>query len=83
MTLKSVALLAAVSCGVLFTVRSVHAFDLTGHWEGKWNCKGFDGAKFTDRERNSSMNVTQVGNTLRVDLDGGFLCNGAAIPDEQ
>jgi len=84
-------LLAAVSFAVLlFAVapRSVHAYDLTGHWVGKWSCKGFDGVKFTDAEKNSTMAVTQVGNTIRADLDTGFYCNGAAIfddkkPDEQ
>lgn len=59
---------------------AAHAFDLTGHWVGKWSCKGFDGTRFTDVNKTSTLAITQTGNALTIDEDGRFLV-GAAIPD--
>ena len=57
------------------------AFDLTGHWVGKWTCKGFDGAKFKDENKTSTLDVTQSGATINAALEGAFLFAGVAIPD--
>jgi len=84
MITRSSVLLAAVSCGMLLSaavIHPVHAFDMSGNWKGKWSCKGFDGEKYPDVEKNSTMVITQIGNTIRADIDGGFYCNGMAIPD--
>jgi hypothetical protein len=69
-------LLCAASAPALF------AFDLTGNWTGKWSCRGFDGAKYTESNKTSTMAVTQLGNTINVNIDDGdFFYNGGAIPD--
>ena len=58
------------------------AFDLTGTWEGRWSCQGFDGAKFRSSNGVSTLLVTQVGNALNVNMDAGdYLYTGGAIPD--
>jgi len=58
------------------------SLDLTGHWQGKWVCTGFDGTKFAENNAASTMAITQVGDALYVDMDGGaFQYNGKAITD--
>jgi hypothetical protein len=58
------------------------AFDLTGTWEGRWSCQGFDGVKFKSRNSQSTVQITQTGNTLAVNMDNGdYLYNGGAVPD--
>jgi hypothetical protein len=54
------------------------AFDLTGHWIGKWKCKGFDGSKFTGNQKPSPLEVTQSGNSLAASIDG-FSYNGTPV----
>lgn len=67
---------------VLVTAGQAFAFDLTGTWAGKWSCTGFDGAKFTSGNKESTLLVAQVGNVFSADIDGGeFRYNGGAIPD--
>jgi len=56
-------------------------FVLTGTWEGRWSCKGFDGAKFSASNPASTLQITQTGNVLAVNEDGGIRYNGGAIPD--
>jgi len=76
-----------LAAAVLSTVvaRPAAAYDLTGHWVGKWTCTGFDGAKFTDSSKDSAPNgtstlaVTQSGATIHALVDGTFTYNGAAI----
>jgi len=64
------------------------AYDLTGHWVGKWTCAGFDGSKFKDSSKDSApngtstLNVTQSGATIHALIDGTFTYNGAAIADD-
>lgn len=59
------------------------AFHLTGTWIGKWSCKGFDGAKFKTANKISTMLISQLGDTVNVDIDGGeFHYNGRAIADD-
>jgi len=61
---------------------AAHAFDLTGHWTGKWTCKGFDGTKFKGINKESTMAITQSGTTIAADIDGGlFSFNGLAVFD--
>jgi hypothetical protein len=58
------------------------AFDLTGTWEGRWSCQGFDGAKFRSGNSESVVLISQTGNTLAVSMDAGaYLYNGGAIFD--
>src|SRR5512143_1492420 len=40
-------LAAVTALGLGLAAVPAHAFDLTGHWVGKWSCKGFDGGKFS------------------------------------
>jgi hypothetical protein len=83
-----------VSAVVLFsfaTVVPAQAFDLTGHWTGKWSCKGFaapfdrDGKlvnKFTSSNGASTLAISQSGGTFGavIDLnDGTFRYNGFAM----
>lgn len=77
-------LIGLASCAFLLStaVPTVHAFDLTGTWVGKWSCKGFDGEKFTSDNKNSTFRITQSGNTIAADLDNGaYRYNGGAISD--
>jgi hypothetical protein len=58
-------------------------FDMTGHWEGQFKCKGVDNTgKFNDDGKPSTLDITQSGTLIAVSLDSGnFLYNGALIPD--
>jgi hypothetical protein len=62
-------------------VMSARAFDLTGHWVGTWTCKGFDGAKFSDQNKTSTLDITQSGTAIHAAFEGLFLYAGAAVPD--
>lgn len=57
-----------------------YAFDLTGHWIGKFSCKGFDGTKFTLGNKSVTASVTQTGNSIAL-LAGAFLYTGTQVPD--
>lgn len=82
MIVRSFAGLASCVFVLSIAVPSVHAFDVTGTWVGKWSCKGFDGEKFTDGNPTSTMLITQTGDTMAIDLDGGsYRYNGRAITD--
>lgn len=80
-------LLAAAACSLLVSVAipsTGSAFDLTGTWTGSWSCQDFDGSKFKEGNGNSTLLITQNGNEIAANLDGGdFLYNGGAIPDAQ
>jgi hypothetical protein len=76
LSLFSTLVAAAVAPGALAQ------FSLTGSWEGRWSCQGFDGAKFRSSNGQSTVLITQTDNTLAVNMDeGDYLYNGAAIPD--
>lgn len=68
--------------------QSAQALDLTGNWQGTWVCVGFDGEKFVDVNKTSTLAITQVGTAVYAKMDGGaFTYNGTAIvstlrPDE-
>lgn len=63
-------------------VTSARAFDATGTWLGKWSCKDFDGTKFTEGQRESTLLVSQSGDVLAIDLDGGaYRYNGRSLND--
>ncbi len=71
-----------VACTFLLVATTAHAFDLTGHWVGKWSCKGFDGSKFSSGNKNSTLAITQNGNALGANLDNGnFFYNGVPVTD--
>jgi len=74
---------SAVTAALLVgsTVTPGNAFDLTGHWVGKWTCKGFDGAKFSDRNDTSTLDITQSGAAIHAMFEHAFPYDGAAIPD--
>ncbi|HEY2388822.1 MAG TPA: hypothetical protein VGK30_17840 [Candidatus Binatia bacterium] len=59
------------------------AFDMTGHWVGKFTCKGVDETgKFKDDDNPSTLDITQTGSLIAVSLDSGdFSYNGSLIPD--
>ena len=68
------------------TVAPAHAYDLTGHWVGKWSCKGFDATKFTSGNKNSTMDDTQTQATFAIAIDAAsddFTYNAVAIPDQK
>ena len=76
--------LAALSFGLLASAalaQASHAFDLTGTWSGKWSCQGFDGAPFKSSEKQSTLTISQTGNVIAANIDGGFSYNGGALPD--
>lgn len=75
LTVASFALLVAASM-----TPAAYAFDLTGHWTGKFSCQGFDGAKFTVSNKSASLAVTQTGNTVAM-LASGILYSGTAMPN--
>jgi hypothetical protein len=74
------------------TVLPASAFDLTGHWTGKYSCKGFaapfnrDGKqvnKFTTSHKESTLDITQNGGAFGavIDLnDGPYRYNGFSMP---
>ena len=60
------------------------AFDLTGTWQGRWSCQGFDGAKFRSSNGESVLLITHdpVTRVLAANMDNGdYLYNGGSIPD--
>lgn len=57
-----------------------HAFDLTGHWTGKFSCKGFDGTKFSLGDKSATLAITQTGNSIAA-FAGGFLYTGTEVAD--
>lgn len=72
-----------VAALVLAASRPAAAFDLTGHWEGKYTCTGVtNGAKTKTVQSPSVLVVTSiVGNRVAayLDLQTGYL--GSEIPD--
>ncbi len=82
MTSTKITTLALALAALVVTPPAAHAFDLTGTWIGKWSCKGFDGSKFTDANKTSTLRLTQTGNVINADLDNGdFHYNGGMIAD--
>ena len=74
-TVTTLTILVAVSM-----TPAAYAFDLTGHWAGKFSCKGFDGTKITLGSKAATLAITQTGNTIAA-LAGGFLYTGTQVPD--
>ena len=82
-----VAILAGVSniLGV-----PAYAFDLTGHWQGKWSCKGFSAPfmdhgklvnKFASANATSTLAITQSGADFGAEIDGTFRYNSVGMND--
>ena len=75
-TMLPFALVAAVGVSP-----AAQAFDLTGHWTGKWRCAGFDGGKFKSNDTTSTLAVSQSGDAIAAIIDDStYLYNGIAIP---
>jgi hypothetical protein len=77
-------LAATVALCLSAAVAPAHAFDLTGHWTGKWSCKGFDGGKFTSGNKVSTLAITQSGGSFAAAIDASsdnFTYNGVVITD--
>jgi hypothetical protein len=73
-----VGLTAVASAGA-----AAQVFDMTGHWVGKFTCKGVDNTgKFSEKDDPSTLDITQTGSLIAVSLDSGnFTYNGSLIPD--
>ena len=56
------------------------AIDLTGTWEGTFNCSQFDGVKDKFSQKGEILLITQVGNVLNIDW-GGSPIAGIKIDD--
>ncbi len=69
----------ALGCGLaaaLAATGAARAFDLTGTWEGRQSCFGFDGERFSfripsDRRDKSTLEITQAGSALALRLPDG------------
>ena len=59
------------------------AFDLTGHWEGSWNCAEFDeNGKTKESNKESTAAITSLGNgTFRAVIDEVLDYRGIQITD--
>lgn len=75
----------AVACsllGVVLMAAPGLALDLTGTWDGKWSCTGFDGTKFSTRGETSILKITDLGgNAARASIDDFYFYNVGIIPD--
>jgi hypothetical protein len=84
--------LATMMLALVMTAVPASAFNLTGHWVGKYSCKGFaapfddDGKqvnKFSTSHPTSTLDITQNGNNFAavIDLnDGPYRYNGFSMP---
>lgn len=63
------------------------AIDLTGTWQGNFNCTEFDGVKFKFSEKGQVLLITQVGSALNVAWGtnplAGIAIADAKKPDEK
>ena len=76
--------LVALVAGLLTAAPApAQVFNMTGHWVGKFSCKGVDETgKFSETDDPSTLDITQTGNLIAVSLDqGDFRYNGSIIPD--
>jgi len=70
------------------SVPAASAFDVTGHWVGKWSCKGFSAPftddngklvnKFTFSNKHSTLDITQNDQTFAAIIDAAPVCQGGA-----
>lgn len=80
LTIIAVAVAAAVSAAA---PAAAQVFNMTGHWVGKFACKGVDNTgKFSETDNPSTLDITQTGSLIAVSLDSNdFTYNGSLIPD--
>lgn len=87
--MKGSASFIVVACVLVFSVAPAAAQvpDLTGTWTGRWSCKSFDGTKFNEKNKASTLRITQSGGVLAAHIDGPldpqFFYNGAVIADDK
>ena len=66
---------ALILGGLLFaatTIPAAYAFDATGTWEGQYKCsESYDGVSSPYKTTGSVMEISQVGDEVRVDVDSG------------
>jgi len=90
MRIRSGNLVAALA--LVFSIVSVpaHAFDLTGHWQGKWSCKGFSAEfmdhgkpanKYATSNKASTLAITQSGANFAAKIDNTYAYNGVGMTD--
>lgn len=80
--MKSVASVLGSLLAISLTASPLHALDLTGTWDGKWSCAGFDGAKFSTKGETSVLAITDLGgNVARASIDDFYFYNVGIIPD--
>jgi len=82
----------ALAAALLAPSRSTWAFDATGHWIGKWSCKGFSAPfepvghpgklvnAFNSGNGTSTLDITQAG-TFSAIIDDFIGCAGGANQD--
>jgi hypothetical protein len=74
--------MSAVLAFSLVAALPAAAFTLTGHWEGSWSCTVFeDGVKTTDGNKNSTLEVTSLGDAFAARFDGNYDVRGVEIDD--
>jgi len=87
--MKITSAVTALVCSLVLGASAAGAqtFNLTGHWTGKWSCKGVaNDGKFTAANKASTLDVTQTVGTFAATVDaadpnGNFKFNAFAVPD--
>ena len=81
--MRLISLIAAAA----FAAVPASAIDLTGTWEGSFNCSEFDGEKHKFSQKGEVLLITQVGDMLNIAWDGdplaGIAINDANKPDQK
>jgi hypothetical protein len=70
----------AAALALLVPAAPLHAFDLTGTWEGTASCKSFFEGTASRAKVSVAIEISQSGDSLAVRL-GGFSFNGRALED--
>jgi hypothetical protein len=77
------ALLVVVAASSFGLAAAAGAADITGTWEGSYNCQGFDGVNYKTGNKTSTLLISQEGTTFSASIDAGlFVYNGVVIDDD-
>src|SRR5262249_30044392 len=74
--------IAATVLAAATTAAQPGPLDLTGTWQGKSKCTGFDGAKFTTTHDGETLLIKQTDFTLLLSVNG-FDSVGILYPDDK